>query len=91
MQTLTCYYIKIVEFNYDMRVFNQVTDGHICCYKLIIQVANPIESSLLTFVCYWGNKLHLKWYRYFRIGYYNAKQTIIQPQFYDKTTNSEVG
>ena len=29
MQTLTCYYIKIVEFNYDMPVFNQITDGHI--------------------------------------------------------------
>ena len=38
MQTLTCYYIKIVEFNYDMPVFNQVTDGHICCYKLIIHM-----------------------------------------------------
>jgi len=58
MQTLTCYYIKIVEFNYDMHVFNQVMDGHICCYKLIIQVAHPIEGSLLTFVCCWGNKLH---------------------------------
>ena len=56
MQTLTFYY---VEFNYDMHVFNQVTDGHLCCYKLIIQATHPIEDSLLTFVCCWGNKLHL--------------------------------
>ena len=59
LQTSTCYYIKIVEFIYDMPVFNQVTDGHISCYKLIIQAAHPIEGSLLTFVCCWGNKLHL--------------------------------
>ena len=26
--------------------------------KLIIQAAHPIEGSLLTFVCCWGNKLH---------------------------------
>ena len=58
LQTSTCYYIKIVEFIYDMPVFNQVTDGHISCYKLIIQAAQPIEDSLLTFVCCWGNKLH---------------------------------